>query len=93
MSFSKLFIIIFIYTVKMSTSSEVEGTESEANEYYLELSPEPVKFEPVNDVTDVFFDDSKQQVRTTLNTSLKFFIKKIIKSIKSYLIYILGICN
>ncbi|KAJ8686738.1 hypothetical protein QAD02_022532 [Eretmocerus hayati] len=44
-------------------------TEAEANldpeasdDYYLELSSEPVKFEPVNDVTDVFFDDSKQQV-------------------------------
>lgn len=47
----------------MSTSNEIEnGAEPEAKEYYLELSPEPVKFEPVNDVTDVFFDDSKQQV-------------------------------
>ena len=48
----------------MSTSSEVESTaEGEANDdYFLELSAEPVKFEPVNDVTDVFFDDSKQQV-------------------------------
>lgn len=48
----------------MATSSDKENTtEAEGNDdYYLELSPEPVKFEPVNDVTDVFFDDSKQQV-------------------------------
>lgn len=55
----------------MSTTNEVEGgAEGDANDdYYLELSPEPVKFEPVNDVTDVFFDDSKQQVHIYCNTS------------------------
>ncbi|OXU25511.1 hypothetical protein TSAR_009329 [Trichomalopsis sarcophagae] len=49
----------------MSILNELDATvlEAETNDdYYLELSPEPVKFEPVNDVTDVFFDDSKQQV-------------------------------
>ncbi|XP_058803853.1 regulator of MON1-CCZ1 complex [Phymastichus coffea] len=49
----------------MATSSDNKenSTETEGKDnYYLELSSEPVKFEPVNDVTDVFFDDSKQQV-------------------------------
>lgn len=31
--------------------------------FYLELSTEPVKFESVSSSTNVFFDDSKQQVR------------------------------
>lgn len=61
----------------MSTSNEIEGgAEAEGNDdYYLELSPEPVKFEPVNDVTDVFFDDSKRQVNLVhlcASISLKF---------------------
>ncbi|XP_053687553.1 regulator of MON1-CCZ1 complex [Sabethes cyaneus] len=30
--------------------------------YYLELSPEPVRFEAVSPLTNVFFDDAKQQV-------------------------------
>lgn len=47
---------------KMSSSNEVESLLDQNDDYYLELSQEPVKFEPVNDVTDVFFDDSKQQV-------------------------------
>jgi hypothetical protein len=57
----------------MSDSSEIEGTvETYINDnYYLKLSSDPVKFEPVNDITDVFFDDSKQQVRLFY----KFFVK------------------
>ncbi|XP_055528730.1 regulator of MON1-CCZ1 complex [Wyeomyia smithii] len=30
--------------------------------YYLELSPEPVRFDAVSQLTNVFFDDAKQQV-------------------------------
>ncbi|XP_014235471.1 uncharacterized protein C18orf8 [Trichogramma pretiosum] len=47
---------------EMSTASEVIDVEGGVDDHYLELSPEPVKFEPADDVTDVFFDDSKQQV-------------------------------
>lgn len=32
------------------------------DDYYLELSSDPIKFESVSCVTNVFFDDSKQQV-------------------------------
>ncbi|KAI4484158.1 hypothetical protein M0804_007614 [Polistes exclamans] len=37
--------------------------EKEGNDdYYLELSSDPIKFESVSSLTNVFFDDSKQQV-------------------------------
>lgn len=36
---------------------------SEIMEPYLELSNNPVRFEAVNQVTNVFFDDSNKQVR------------------------------
>lgn len=32
---------------------------------YLELSENPVRFEAVNQVTNVFFDDSNKQVSNT----------------------------
>ncbi|XP_014482084.1 PREDICTED: uncharacterized protein C18orf8 isoform X1 [Dinoponera quadriceps] len=32
------------------------------DDYYLELSAEPIRFESVSSLTNVFFDDSKQQV-------------------------------
>ncbi|XP_076238006.1 regulator of MON1-CCZ1 complex protein bulli [Calliopsis andreniformis] len=39
------------------------NTEQEANDdYYLELSSDPIRFESVSSHTNVFFDDSKQQV-------------------------------
>lgn len=31
-------------------------------DHYLELASEPIKFESVSNLTNVFFDDSKQQV-------------------------------
>ncbi|KMQ88657.1 Uncharacterized protein C18orf8-like protein [Lasius niger] len=34
----------------------------QSDDYYLELSPDPIKFESVSCLTNVFFDDSKQQV-------------------------------
>ncbi|XP_014207194.1 uncharacterized protein C18orf8 [Copidosoma floridanum] len=48
----------------MSTKNEEDNSAEPENndDHYLELSPEPVKFEPVNDVTKIYFDDSKQQV-------------------------------
>lgn len=33
-----------------------------SDDYYLELSPDPIRFESVSCLTNVFFDDSKQQV-------------------------------
>lgn len=32
-------------------------------QYCLELSPAPIRFDPVSQLTNVFFDDSTQQVR------------------------------
>lgn len=37
-----------------------EGANDE--DYYLELSANPIQFESVSDLTEVFFDDAKQQV-------------------------------
>lgn len=37
--------------------------EDAYDDYYLELSSDPIKFESVSSLTNVFFDDSKQQVR------------------------------
>lgn len=37
---------------------------SESVEPYLELTNNPVRFEAVNQVTNVFFDDSNKQVKT-----------------------------
>lgn len=34
----------------------------EANEPYLELSNNPIRFEAVGQLTNVFFDDSNRQV-------------------------------
>ncbi|KAG6801059.1 regulator of MON1-CCZ1 complex isoform X1 [Apis mellifera caucasica] len=36
--------------------------EDAYDDYYLELSSDPIKFESVSSLTNVFFDDSKQQV-------------------------------
>ncbi|XP_020288315.1 uncharacterized protein C18orf8 isoform X2 [Pseudomyrmex gracilis] len=42
---------------------DMEADDREKNDnYYLELSPEPIRFESVSCLTNVFFDDSKQQV-------------------------------
>ncbi|KXJ71556.1 hypothetical protein RP20_CCG020277 [Aedes albopictus] len=35
---------------------------SDFQHYYLELSPDPVRFDAVSQLTNVFFDDAKQQV-------------------------------
>ncbi|RLU14782.1 hypothetical protein DMN91_012669 [Ooceraea biroi] len=34
-----------------------------SDDYYLELSPDPIRFESVSCLTNVFFDDSKQQIQ------------------------------
>ncbi|KAJ9577097.1 hypothetical protein L9F63_006334, partial [Diploptera punctata] len=36
--------------------------EEDYDDYYLELSPSPIRFESVSKVTNVFFDDSNKQV-------------------------------
>lgn len=42
---------------------ESSGAESEKyDDYYLQLSSDPVRFESVNSLSNIFFDDSKQQV-------------------------------
>lgn len=40
---------------------EVDDQGKDDN-YYLELSADPIRFESVSSLTNVFFDDSKQQV-------------------------------
>lgn len=71
----------------MSISNELDATASEAeanDDYYLELSPEPVKFEPVNDVTDVFFDDSKQQVCLDKKQNFVSILKNLCLTVTIY---------
>lgn len=34
--------------------------------YYLELCSDPIRFDSVSQITDVFFDDSNKQVRLKL---------------------------
>lgn len=41
----------------------------EYSEPYLELSSNPVRFEAVNQLTNVFFDDSNKHVRLTSRNS------------------------
>ena len=42
----------------------METTDQDTrDDYYLELSSDPIRFESVSCQTNVFFDDSKQQVR------------------------------
>jgi hypothetical protein len=36
--------------------------EEVSDDYYLELSATPIRFESVSKVTNVFFDDSNKQV-------------------------------
>lgn len=38
--------------------------------FYLELSPEPIRFNAVSQLTNVFFDDSNRQVKYKLYTIL-----------------------
>ncbi|XP_046742310.1 regulator of MON1-CCZ1 complex isoform X1 [Diprion similis] len=41
----------------------MEASSSEGNDdYYLELSPDPVRFESISPLTNVFFDDTNKQV-------------------------------
>lgn len=43
----------------------MEAADQDAHDdYYLELSSDPIRFESVSCLTNVFFDDSKQQVRS-----------------------------
>ena len=43
------------------------------DDYYLELSPDPIRFESVSCLTNVFFDDSKQQVSRLCISTCEFF--------------------
>jgi hypothetical protein len=43
--------------------------EDISDDYYLELSPMPVRFESVSKVTNVFFDDCNKQASELLMPS------------------------
>jgi len=56
-----------------SVMPDMEADDRGKNDdYYLELSPDPIRFESVSCLTNVFFDDSKQQV-SQLNTCEIFY--------------------
>lgn len=46
--------------------STVDMAEEISDDYYLELSPTPVRFESVSKVTNVFFDDCNKQASEML---------------------------
>jgi hypothetical protein len=46
--------------------STVDMAEDISDDYYLELSPSPVRFESVSKVTNVFFDDCNKQASEVL---------------------------
>jgi len=46
--------------------STVDMAEDTSDDYYLELSPSPVRFESVSKVTNVFFDDCNKQASEML---------------------------
>jgi len=46
--------------------STVDMAEDISDDYYLELSPTPVRFESVSKVTNVFFDDCNKQASEML---------------------------
>jgi hypothetical protein len=49
--------------------------EDTCDDYYLELSATPIRFEPVSKVTNVFFDDSNKQVSKLQMYSMKRLIQ------------------
>lgn len=40
-------------------------------QYYLELCNDPIRFDSVSQITDVFFDDSNKQVLQSLSILFK----------------------
>lgn len=44
------------------TNLTVNMAEEVSDDYYLELSATPIRFESVSKITNVFFDDSNKQV-------------------------------
>lgn len=52
------FVVLSIHKKKVSMASG----KTDFSMHYLELTPEPIRFDPVSSVTNVFFDDAKQEV-------------------------------
>jgi hypothetical protein len=52
--------------VYYTLGSTVDMAEDVSDDYYLELSPSPVRFESVSKVTNVFFDDCNKQASEVL---------------------------
>lgn len=48
----------------MDQATSSSGTTSQAL-YYLELSKDPIRFDAVSTVTNVFFDDTNRQVHNS----------------------------
>lgn len=51
---------------------------NEDDNVYLNLCPDPIRFEPVSKVTNVFYDEANQQVQIDMmvNCFLLFSLKK-----------------
>lgn len=62
---------------------------SDCSEPYLELSENPVRFEAVNQVTNVFFDDSNKQASCVRIYYVLSFISHPIK----FFNHLLGVCR
>lgn len=56
-------------------------TEYSFQDSYLELSEDPVRFEPVNQLTNVFFDDSNKDVFTVRSGGVMGVVVRVMSQI------------
>lgn len=59
-------------------------TEDSFQDSYLELSEDPVRFEPVNQLTNVFFDDSNKDVFTVRSGGVMGVVVRVMSQIITY---------
>lgn len=59
-------------------------TEYSFQDSYLELSEDPVRFEPVNQLTNVFFDDSNKDVFTVRSGGVMGVVVRVMSQIITY---------
>ena len=69
--------------------------EAEMDNFYIQLSNNPVRFEPVSKVTNVFFDDANRQVcqcQIAKNNLYSLAGLKIISHLFTYFNFIFSPC-
>lgn len=54
--------------IRVQNNIKYKSKEEVANrmeQYYLELCNDPIRFDPISQINEVFFDDSNKQVRNS----------------------------